>query len=216
MLGKCKTERVDKIATALHHKAKIFKLNTTAKKSTKNSKSFKSNSIKNLYSEGNTSMPTEKVEGLASLETSIRRDELPMPINTAKFLSANNSHSDHENFSGSESDTEDFINASKPHPRWCTPLEIGDFKIRSLIDNGAVRTYFGPVGLQLATTLGARVKTYSGPTVPNASEHIIPIGAQVRLPIKVANKKKYKSLMWPICLTIIVYWELIGIEYLMP
>ena len=136
-------------------------------------------------------MPTQTVEGLASLETSVRGNEQPMPIITAQFLSANNSHSDHERSSSSELDAEDFINASKPYPRWWTPIGIGEFKIRALIDNGASRTCFCPVGLQLVTALGAKVKTYSGPTVRNASEYIIPIGAQVRLPIKVANTKKY-------------------------
>ena len=105
-------------------------------------------------------MPTQTVEGLASLEISVSRDELQMPINTAQFLSANDSHADNESFSGSESDTEDFMNASKPHPRWWTPIEIGEFKIRALIDDGASRTCFGPVGLQLATALGAKVKSY--------------------------------------------------------
>ena len=84
-----------------------------------------------------------------------------------------------------------FINASKTHPRWWTPIEISEFNIRASMDNGAFCTCFGPVGLQLATALGAKVKTYSGPTVRNASGHIISIGAQVRLPIKVVNKKKY-------------------------
>ena len=118
MFGKRKTERVDEIATTLHYEAKISKLKTTAKKSTKNFESCKSHSIQNLNFEGNTSMPTQILEGMASFETLVRRDELQMPINTAQFLSTNDSHSDHKNCCSSVSDTEDSINALKPHPRW--------------------------------------------------------------------------------------------------
>lgn len=97
--------------------------------------------------------------------------------------------------SSSPSDSQWSLNnideARVPHARWWTTVTIGDYRIRALLDNGASRTCFGPIGLQIAAALKATVHPYMGSPVYNASGVAMPIGAQVKLPIKVANKRKH-------------------------
>uniref|UniRef100_A0ABD2WPB5 RNA-directed DNA polymerase n=1 Tax=Trichogramma kaykai TaxID=54128 RepID=A0ABD2WPB5_9HYME len=77
-----------------------------------------------------------------------------------------------------------------PHPRWWTVAEVGEFKIRALIDSGASRTCFGPVGLQVATHMGIEVVPCSGTSISGADGQLIRLTAQAKIRIKVANKTR--------------------------
>ncbi|CAB0043207.1 unnamed protein product [Trichogramma brassicae] len=77
-----------------------------------------------------------------------------------------------------------------PHPRWWTVAKVGEFKIRALIDSGASRTCFGPVGLQVATHMGIEVVPCSGTSISGADGQLIRLTAQAKIRIKVANKTR--------------------------
>ncbi|CAB0034358.1 unnamed protein product [Trichogramma brassicae] len=77
-----------------------------------------------------------------------------------------------------------------PHPRWWTVAEIGEFKIRALLDSGASRTCFGPVGLQVATHMGIEVVPCAGTSISGADGQLIRLTAQAKIRIKVANKTR--------------------------
>ena len=85
------------------------------------------------------------------------------PKNSAIDLAHTTSDTSSEYSSDSDSNSEDFTVTQTLRPRWWTVVKIGSYKVGAHIDNEASRTCFRPIGLQLATEVGAKVKPYYGP-----------------------------------------------------
>ena len=133
-----------------------------------------------MATEVKTSTSKITTEKLASLGNNLIKSSKSAPKNSAIDLASTTSDTSSEYSSDSDSNSEDFMATQIPHPPWWTVVKIGPYKVKALIDNGASRTCFGPIGLQLATAVGAKVKPYNGPPIRDARGKALSVGVQVR------------------------------------